>query len=394
MTAAALGCLLAAMGPWRSRALVSVALFAWALVMLPTFAAASSLRWTAGRDASAGDLIEVACPTAGLCVAVNNAGGVVVSTHPSPAASNWHVVRGLRVLQLGGTVAQQTAAAQIDTMAYDLSCPSAHLCVIGAAGAEQPDHVPGLPGVASVVYSTNPAGGAATWHTVSGIDGNAGQIDSLTCSSTHLCHALEDITDSDGDVTAIPLVTHNPTGGARGWMRTGGTVADYTEGLACPTSAVCVTASGLGVYSSANALGPASGWHFASDTNQTGQIDSVACPSTHLCLAAPDEAGCIPCGAGNDLISTHPAAGIWRRAAVPTGDLACPTATFCVGIAQGTHHTRQDLVFSTDPAGPAGAWHYLAGLSGSHPLRALACASTSLCVSVGDSGEIAVGHAG
>ena len=171
------------MGPWRSRGLVSVWLVVCALVTWPGGAAAAGLRWTAGRNRAAGDLVEVACPSAVLCVAVNNAGGVVVSTHPATGAGSWRVVRGLRVLQLGGTLAQQTTAAQIDTMAYDLSCPSAHLCLIGAAGAERPGHVPGLPAVASVVYSTDPAAGAAAWHTVSGIDGNAGQIVSLTCPS-------------------------------------------------------------------------------------------------------------------------------------------------------------------------------------------------------------------
>ena len=382
-----------AMGPWRSRGLVSVWLVVCALVTWPGGAAAAGLRWTAGRDRAAGDLVEVACPSAVLCVAVNNAGGVVVSTHPATGAGSWRVVRGLRVLQLGGTLAQQRTAAQIDTMAYDLSCPSAHLCLIGAAGAERPGHVPGLPAVASVVYSNDPAAGAPAWHTVSGIDGNAGQIGSLTCPSAHLCHALENVSDSHGNITAIPLITHNPTGPAGGWTRTGGTVANYTEGLACPTRALCVAATGLGMYASANPLGPAASWRFAMDTNQTGQIDSVACPSAHLCLAAPDNAGCIPCGAGNDLISTHPAGGIWRRAAVPTGDLACPTTRFCVGIAQGTRHTRQDLVSSANPAGPPRAWHYLSGLNGGTRLRALACASTSFCAAVGDGGEIAVGQA-
>jgi hypothetical protein len=382
-----------AMGSWRSRGLISVCLVVCALVTWPGGASAAGLRWTAGRDRAAGALVEVACPSAVLCVAVNNAGGVVVSRHPASGAGSWRVVRGLRALQLGGTLAQQRTAAQIDTMAYDLSCPSVHLCLIGAAGAERPGHVPGLPAVASVVYSTHPAAGPAAWHAVSGIDGNTGEVVSLTCPSAHLCHALENVTDSDGNVTAIPLITHNPTGPATGWTRTGGTVDNYTEGLACPTPALCVAAAGLGVYASANALGPAASWRFAMDTNQTGQIDSVACASAHLCLAAPDMAGCIPCGAGNDLISTQPAAGIWRRAAVPTGDLACPTTRFCVGIAQGTRHTRQDLVSSTDPAGPSRAWHYLSGLSGGNRLRALACASRSFCAAVGDAGEIAVGRA-
>src|SRR5947209_8179035 len=99
-----------AMPPRRPRVMLSVSLLVFALATWPGGAAADGLRWTAGRDRAAGDLVEIACPSALLCVAVNNAGRVVVSRHPATGAGSWRVVRGLRVLQLGGTLAQQRAA--------------------------------------------------------------------------------------------------------------------------------------------------------------------------------------------------------------------------------------------------------------------------------------------
>jgi len=356
-------------------------------------ATALSLRWSSSRDRSAGNLIEVACPAESLCVAVNSGGLEAVSTHPARGAHSWRVVRGLRILQLGGTVAQQNDAAMIDIMAFDLSCPSVHLCVVGRPGAEAPGSLPGEPPIASIVYTSNPAGGASKWHTVNAIGGNAGQIASLTCPAVNFCQALENVTDPHGDITATALASTDPTGPASAWSETGGTIGNYTEGISCPSPSVCVAATGLGMYATPDAAGPASTWKFAMDTNQQGQIDAVTCPSKHLCVAAPDLAGCIPCGAGNDLISTSPVTGTWRQAGVATGDITCPTNRFCVGTAAGTRHASDELAFSKDPKGPARAWHYVAHLTGKPVLRGIACASASFCVAVGDRGAIVVGRA-
>ena len=341
-----------------------------------------SLQWSSGRARAAGDLIEVACPARTLCVALNNAGGVVVSAKPAGGASSWKVIRGLRALQLGGTRKQQSDAAEIDTMAFDLSCPSVHLCVVGR---------PGSPPTASVLYTTDPTGEASAWHEVKNIGGNAGRIASLTCPSVRRCYALENVSDSHGNITATALASTRPAGPASAWRKTGGTLADYPEGIACPSRSLCVVATGGGMYATANAAGPVSAYKFANDTNQQGQIDAVACPSTRLCIAQPDMAGCTPCGAGNDLISTDPVTGTWRQAGVATGDIACPTSEFCVGTAAGTRHASDELAFSTDPAGPAHAWHYVSRLRGNPRLRGIACASASFCVAVGDGGAIAVG---
>ncbi len=356
-------------------------------------AAAGQLRWSAGRNQAAGDLIGVACPARTLCVGVNNAGGVVVSKRPSGGAQTWKVIHGLTILQTGGTLQQQNDAAQIDIEAYDVSCPSLHLCVIGRPGAARvPGAAPSVEPVASIVYTTNPLGGASAWHTVNGIDGNAGVIGSLSCPSTHLCFAIENKTDQFGNGMGTPLVSTDPTGGPSAWKVAGRDLNDYFQGISCPSAALCVAAGGAGLYSSKNPAGPAASWTYVRSTNQDGQIDSVSCPSKHLCIAQPDMAGCRACGAPNDLISTNPIAGDWRQAAVATGDITCSTTSWCVG-AGGPGHPLPDLAFSTNPAGGAHAWRYVYGLGRNVIVRAVSCASTSFCVSVGDGGSIAVGQA-
>jgi len=370
-------------------------------------AAASRLRWSSGRAPSAGNLIEVACPARTLCVAVNNAGGLVVSRDPAGGARTWKVVGGRSVLQLGGTLAQQNADAEVYLSAFDLSCPSVHLCVVGRPGAEaRPGDDPGIPPIASVVYTTDPAGGPSAWHTVDGIDHNEGQIVSLTCRTVGRCYALEDVSGSQGQISAISVTTTRPTGPASGWRRTGtieddvGDLMGYTAGIACPSVSLCVAGTGVGLYATTNpAFGArALSWKFGVRNPvaeyEYQQFDGVTCPSKHLCVAEPDLTGCPPCAGDDQLVSTNPAQGLWRRAGVAAGAMTCPTSTFCVGTGAGagTGRAADQLVSSTDPAGPARAWH-VSRLSGDPTLRGIACASASFCVAVGDRGAIAVGSA-
>lgn len=86
-------------------------------------APAAPLRWSAGRVKGAGDLIDVACPARTLCVAISNAGNVAVSNQPWAGAATWRVVSGLTILRAGGTLQQQTDAAQIDQERGSVSGP-------------------------------------------------------------------------------------------------------------------------------------------------------------------------------------------------------------------------------------------------------------------------------
>jgi hypothetical protein len=340
-------------------------------------AAAGTLRWSAGYARGAGDLIGVACPARTLCVAVNSAGKVVVSKRPSAGAHTWKVIHDLTILQQGGTLAQQIAAARVDTEAYDVSCPSVHLCLIGRPGAGSI----GSP-VGSIVHTTNPLGGASAWHTVNGIGTSGGQIDSISCPSAHVCYALDTKVDQFGNGFATPLVSTNPTGGAATWNATGPDINDYFQGLSCPSAALCVAGGGSGLYWTHRPLGPMSPWQLA--TTEPAQVDSVSCPSTSLCLAQPD----LVANGNNDIISTNPAAGHWHRTPVATNGLTCPSTSLCVGAAW----PGLAVWSSTHPAGGATAWHLTKIRKSSKSLRTASCASARFCVAVGDGGSIAVGQ--
>src|SRR5580658_10283409 len=45
--------------------------------------------WTAATLTDQNDLIAVSCPTAALCVAVDNGGNALISTNPTDGASSW-----------------------------------------------------------------------------------------------------------------------------------------------------------------------------------------------------------------------------------------------------------------------------------------------------------------
>jgi hypothetical protein len=99
-------------------------------------------------------------------------------------------------------------------------------------------------------------------------------------------------------------------------------------------------------------------------------IESIACPTARLCVAA-DLAGRI-------LATTHPTGGAasWKAAdvdgAVPIVDLSCPSAAFCVALGkQGT------ILTSTDPAGGAARWKVT---SVPAALDGVTCLSSALCI--------------
>jgi hypothetical protein len=355
--------------------------------------AAAVWKWSVSHVSARDGLIGVACPSTKVCVAITGGGKVLSSGDPAAGAHAWKTVAGLTVLQTGGTLAQQNTAAQFDDEAYDLSCPSAHLCLIGQPGLSRvAGDAPPIDPVGSIVYSTDPLGGAAAWHTVKGIDHNAGEIASLSCPSTHLCYAVAGGVDKFGNGHSTPLMTTDPTGGPAAWHVAGTTINDYIDGLACPSAALCVAAGGSGLYWAKHPTGSRSKWSFVHSTNNDGQIDRVACPSTSLCIAQPDQAGCKPCGAPNDLFSTNPLTGVWHQGPVATNNISCHGITLCIGPGGGSAKPQPEIDYSATPNTQA-RWQSVLGLAHDLVLRAISCASTRFCVGVGDAGAVVVGQA-
>ena len=169
---------------------------------------------------------------------------------------------------------------------------------------------------------------------------------------------------------------------------------------ACVVAALCVFADSMGYAFTTVAPaqpGALADWEGDDingdpDTGTGTPIVSVACPSQELCVAVDN--------AGDTITSTNPTAGAmarWRRRNVlgrPAGgyyqsfvDLACPTTTLCVSIAD---HGRTNYVAVThDPAaGPNAHWTRQVAHDGDTGLNSIACPNPALCVIADDSGRV------
>jgi hypothetical protein len=121
------------------------------------------------------------------------------------------------------------------------------------------------------------------------------------------------------------------------------------------------------------------------------ELDAVSCPSASLCVGVDRFGGIVS--------STDPAGGAsaWSFAQVggaykpgePCGSvplclrgISCPSNTMCVAV--GEHG---QMLVSTDPAGGAGAWRQ-SEVDEGHTLFGVSCPSTELCVAVDSAGDV------
>ena len=292
-------------------------------------------------------LLDVSCPSATLCVAVDSSGNVVTSTNPTGGAAAWHI-----------------AHVDGDNRLSGVSCPSATLCVaVDSAG--------------NVVTATNPTGGAAAWH-IAHVDGS-NYLTGVSCPSATLCVAV------DGSGNA--LTSTNPTGGSAAWTlaHVDHRIDEYglpaqLMAISCSSASLCVAVDDLNnVVTSTNPTGGAAAWRVANVEGVNGLqggLQGVSCPSAMLCVAVDDQ--------GNVVTSTNPTGGAaaWRVAHVGDSelDVSCPSTTLCVALA-----SAGNVVTSTNPTGGAAAWT-LANVDGLNPLLGVSCPSATLCVAV-DSGD-------
>ncbi|HEY0277514.1 MAG TPA: hypothetical protein VGC32_04525 [Solirubrobacterales bacterium] len=189
---------------------------------------------------------------------------------------------------------------------------------------------------------------AADWTTTQ-LPGPPGELFLLnvSCPTTNFCSA-------SGTQNLIATST-DPTGGAAAWntIYAGEGRQESTEipvisnrqvqGISCPSARLCVAVTNLGqIYSSIDPTGPASAWNVA-ELKPTGR-------NIHLY------------------------------------GVSCPTESFCVAVS-GRRVNTGKVFTTTDPTGGADAWHE-ADLGESFDLRAVSCASPTLCVAVAAAGEI------
>src|SRR4051794_15677692 len=97
-----------------------------AIAAAPAPAASDPLAWSAPAlidsappFGAPGALLGMSCPSASLCVAVDNAGRIVSSTDPTGGAGAWTLAYAIEAVSL-----------------YGVSCPSTSLCVAVASSGD------------------------------------------------------------------------------------------------------------------------------------------------------------------------------------------------------------------------------------------------------------------
>jgi hypothetical protein len=251
---------------------------------------------------SAGPITGISCPTTSFCAAVDQVGAFVYSTQPTKGAKAWsRPVRIDSANSVGGGYAGLS----------DISCPSAKLCIAIDNGAK-----------ANVVYSSDPTGGKAAWHTVA-LEGPATSVD---CPTTALCV----IGGSERYVSTNPT---DPTA----WKASGTLTQAVYSAVDCVGTTLCI---GVGFgnaspgFESATRT-PTGAWSasFQVETNPpnigSGLLDAVGCTRGY-CVALD--------GYDNAYVSNTPLTGVWAagtairtKSASQSNAISC-TSGMCVVV--------------------------------------------------------------
>jgi hypothetical protein len=304
------------------------------------------------------------CPSAGLCVAADQVGGVITSTAPGSGA--W-----------AQALVFDNPSWNVETM-QGLSCPSVNFCAgtaVTFAGEDQ------------VATTTDPSGTAA-WSvtnlfeaTAPGYELETG-IGAISCPSASLCVAV----DAQGDV----ITSTNPTGGGKAWTLTTVDTQTGIDAISCPTTSLCVGVDNAGnVVVSTNPTGGASAWTMSNIDKE--KFQDVSCPDANLCVASDNDGGVV--------VSTDPTGGVsaWKRVAdvggidqldgssvADLGVVSCSSAGECV-TASGNY-----VLVSYDPTGGASTWQ-TTDVNPNKSVNAVSCPSDDLCVAVDGYGDVLTG---
>ncbi len=223
----------------------------------------------------AGPITAISCPTTTFCAAVDQVGAFVYSLKPTGGARAWsHPARIDPALAVGGGYAGLS----------DISCPTAKLCVAVDNGAK-----------GNVLYSTDPEGGKAAWHSVA----LQGPVTSVDCPTATLCVAV-------GSERYVSTAPGNPTS----WKASGALTGEVYQALDCVGVTLCVSVGfgnsspgiasastmATGVWSEPVAIEP------SPPAVDQGLIDTVGC-TRGTCVALD--------GFDNAFVSSKPTTGIW-----------------------------------------------------------------------------------
>ena len=318
------------------RALATAAL-AVAIALVHGAPARAGLYWSAPSVIAQTPLVGLSCPTASLCVGVDEAGEVVTSTNPTGGTGAW-------------------SSAQIAAGSFQLSdvacTPGASLCVaVGGAG---------------IFISASPTGGASAWQHVAGSLPAA----TVSCPSEQLCVAAR---------SNVVLSSTNPTDASQPWSEAVLSGAGVIGGVSCPSVDFCAAVGDAGshtgtVLTSSDPAGGAPAWQ-RTGTGAT-VLSDVSCPTSGYCVAVGEEAVAT---------SSQPTGGwgAWQLSSVPAmrsgtaDEIGCASASLCA-VAGGNGFVAS----STSPGGGAAAWEAVSGVDGNNDMRAVSCPSEAMCFAV------------
>lgn len=331
----------------------------------PTQAAAGSAHvWRATRiDATGGFLTSVSCPSSRLCVAADSSLHLVWSTHPLDEASAWHEFRGTGYPgNCCGYLGQPNGYTGV-------SCPSATLCVaVDDAGDIVVSRDPAggrqawkgtLVDCGECLMANSGAFtsvSCAVELTCVGVDAYFGPYVShkpldlntwnpagnpwsgphgASCGPARLCVLF-------GGLGSVYVSTH-PSPGRSAWRKTAIDPGNNLKGVSCPKLSFCVAVDAVGhALTSTDPTAADPHWSSA-DIDGTTPLQAVACPTASLCVAVDRQ--------GNALTSTAPRAGAqtWRRSKIDgtrwLTAISCPTTRFCLAVDR-----HGDAVATTHPS--------------------------------------------
>jgi hypothetical protein len=328
--------------------------------------ASGPLIWSGPVRVDAGALNAVSCPTAALCVAVDDAGHVLTSTDPAGGPRQW---------------VSRDVDGRTDITA--LSCPSASLCVATDAAGD-------------VLTSTHAWSSHARW-TVTHVDsalaepsrygGGPDLLEGVSCATVSLCVAVDSIGNA--------ISSTRPAGGASAWALvhadgnlepactgTGLACQAALTGIACPGVSLCAAIDFAGSLLQTGAPTENVAWTSAPAAGSPTALWGLSCPAGNWCAAVDGE--------GRDLITWNPAAGlavVGSRLPAPAFGIWCPSLTLCFASAEGASGTSQLLV-SSDPTASAPRWT----ISDFGAFTGVVCPAGPLCVGVDQQGQVVAGE--
>ncbi|MGH2853324.1 MAG: hypothetical protein ACRDLF_03920 [Solirubrobacteraceae bacterium] len=311
-------------------------------------------------------ILGVSCASTTLCLAVDNAHDVLISTEPT----NTHAWVTTGSHERGGGTFRAVA------------CPSASVCL----AAEEYG-----------VYTSDPTGKSPDIWTQRferpfpeildpGVE-YLGPLASISCASATFCIAnLDSFNDFDrlASSTDPASAWHAVVGegrivGSGNHRPPPNQYDDPILGVSCASESLCVAVDAAGnTITSTDPASSGSMWTIA--PVETQPIWGISCPSSSLCVAIDH--------AGDVLTTTDPTTSTpsWTITdADGTNHLigiSCASESLCVAV-----DAAGNVLSSTDPAGGPGAWSVVPADPG-HTLTSVSCtpAVAGLCVAVDNAG--------